>query len=154
MKPKFILIAVLAALVTLLSGCMSTVDQMYCLPKRSEAFQSLQTAMDRAMEGLQYSAPLAGENQQTVQAADLNGDGKAEYIVFAKGNEDRPMRVLIFTEENGDYVLSSTIARNGSSFEQVEYVQMDGQPGLEMVVGCQVSDQVLRSVGVYRFDGE
>jgi hypothetical protein len=154
MKPKFILIAALAALVTLLSGCMSTVDQMYCLPKRSEAFQSLQTAMDRAMEGLQYSAPLAGENQQTVQAADLNGDGKAEYIVFAKGNEDRPMRVLIFTEENGDYVLSSTIARNGSSFEQVEYVQMDGQPGLEMVVGCQVSDQVLRSVGVYRFDGE
>lgn len=154
MKPKFILTAALAALMVLLSGCMSTVDQMYCLPKRSEGFQNLQSAMDRAMEGLQYSAPLAGENQQTVQAADLNGDGQPEYIVFAKGTEDRPMKILIFTGQNDDYILNSTISCNGSAFDQVEYVQMDGQPGLELVVGCQVSNQVLRSVGVYRFDGE
>lgn len=153
MKRKFILSVVLAALVVLLAGCMSTVDQMYCLPKRSESFQNLQSAMDRAMESLQYSAPLAGENQQTVQAVDLNGDGESEYIVFAKGTTEKPMKILIFTAENDDYVLSSTIACNGSSFDQVEYVQMDGQPGLELVVGCQVSDQVLRSVGVYRFDG-
>ena len=154
MKRKFILTVALAALMVLLAGCMSTVDQMYCLPKRSEAFQNLQSAMDQAMEGLEFSAPLAGENQQTVQVADLNGDGEAEYIVFAKGTEDRPLKILVFSEKDDRYILSSTIACNGSAFDQVEYVQMDGHPGLELVVGCQVSDQVLRSVSAYRFDGE
>ena len=153
MKRNFILTVILAALMVLLTGCMSTVDQMYCLPKRSEAFQNLQSAMDRGMTGLQFSAPLAGENQQTVQAADLDGDGEPEHIVFAKGTTEKPMKILIFTAEQDDYILSSSIECNGSSFDQVEYVQMDGVPGLELVVGCQVSDQVLRSVGVYRFDG-
>jgi hypothetical protein len=35
----------------------------------------------------------------------------------------------------------------------VEYVDMDHQPGLEMVVGRRVSDQVLRSLSVYTFSG-
>ena len=42
----------------LLTGCMLTVDQMYCLPKRSEAFRNLQAAIDSAMAGLSYCAPL------------------------------------------------------------------------------------------------
>lgn len=43
------------------------------------------------------------------------------------------------------------IQSNGSAFEQVEYVQMDDAPGYELVVGRQLSDQVLRSVSVYSF---
>lgn len=61
-------LGVLAALLTLLSGCMlKTVDQMYCLPRRSEEYHNLQAAMDQVMSGLEYCAPLQGENQQTVQ---------------------------------------------------------------------------------------
>jgi hypothetical protein len=108
--------------------------------------------MDRAMNGMQFSAPLAGENQQTVQAEDLDGDGVEEYVVFAKDTKEKPMKILIFARDLEGYTLSSTISCNGTAFDQVEYVQMDGQPGLELVVGCQVSHQVLRSVGVYRFD--
>ena len=151
---KRIWFAMLMAAMLLLCGCMSTVDQMYCLPKRSEEFQNLQSAMDRAMTGLDYSAPLSGENQQTVQAADLDGDGALEYMVFAKGHSDKPLKILIFSEENEQYVLRATIESNGSAFDQVEYVQVDGQQGMELVVGTQVSDQVLRSVCVYRFDGQ
>ena len=33
----------------------------------------------------------------------------------------------------------------------MDYIQLDGEPGLELVVGCQVSEQVLRNVSVYRF---
>ena len=65
-------LGVLAALLTLLSGCMlKTVDQMYCLPRRSEEYHNLQAAMDQVMSGLEYCAPLQGENQQTVQMVDL-----------------------------------------------------------------------------------
>lgn len=154
MKKKFICLCLLLAALTLLSGCMSTLDQMYCLPRRSQDAQNLQSAIDAAMNGLEYSAPISGENQQTVQTADLNGDGEVEYLVFAKSASEKPMKILIFSLDGDDYIHRTTLESNGSSFDQVEYVQLDGKPGMELVIGRQVSDQVLRSLSVYSFDGD
>lgn len=149
---KCIILVLLAALT--LSGCMRTVDEMYRLPKRSEEFQDLQVAMDKAMSGLEYCAPLAGENQQTVQMADLNGDGIQEYLLFAKSDSERPLRILIFRKTGDTFLLAQTIESNGSSFDQVEYVQMDDTGGVELVFGSQLADQVLRSVSVYTFSDD
>ena len=153
MKHKFICLCLLLAALTCFSGCMSTLDQMYCLPKRSEDAQNLQSSIDAAMLGLDYCAPISGENQQMVQTADLDGDGDAEYLVFAKGSSDKPMKILIFSLEAERYVHLLTLDSNGTAFDRVEYVQMDDHPGMELVIGRQVSDQVLRSVCVYSFDG-
>lgn len=142
--------ALLAAL--LLSGCARTIDELYSPPKRSEEYSRLQSAIDIAMAGLNYSAPLTGENQQAVQMADLNGDGVEEYLVFAKGNSDKPMQILIFLQkEDGNVEISEVITSNGSAFELVQYEDIDGKPGLELVVGRQVSDQLMGSVSVYSF---
>ena len=47
------------------------------------------------------------------------------------------------------------IQSTGSAFEQVEYVDIDGKPGLEIVVGRQVSDQLQRTLSVFSFaEGE
>jgi hypothetical protein len=102
---------------------------------------------------MEYCAPLSGEYQQTVQMADLDGNGKYEYLVFAKSTDERPMRILIFCQVNDRYVLTETIEGNGSSFDMVEYVQMDDKKGVELIVGRQLSGQVLRSVSVYTFSG-
>lgn len=152
MKKKIVmLLLTLASL--LLTGCaMRTVEEMYALPRRSEEYSFLQSAIDAAMENMTYSAPISGDNQQTVQTADLNGDGMDEYLVFAMDNSDKPLQVLIFTQdENGTCSLAEVIESNGTAFEQVEYVSFDEKPGLELVVGRQVSDQVLRNVSVYSF---
>jgi len=139
-------------LAVLLNGCaMRTVEQMYSLPKRSLAYSNLQSAIDKAMVGLSFAAPNAGENQQTVQQADLNGDGKEEYLLFAQGETEKNLQILIFSQSNNEYDLIATIDNPGFSFEQVEYVQIDGKPGLEIVVGCRVSEQVQRSLTVYTF---
>ena len=153
-KPKWILVCAFAAL--LLGGCGArTVDQMYCLPKRSEDYNNLQSAIESAMGTMDYCAPLAGENQQTVQMADLDGDGEQEYLVFAKGSAEKPLNILIFQEEEEGYVLAQTIEGYGTAFDQVEYVMMDGSGSTLLVVGSQLSDQVLRSVKVYAFrDGK
>ena len=153
MKKRILLFPLLILASLLLTGCaLQTVDEMYALPKRSKEYDSLQSAIDSAMYGLSYSAPVSGENQQTVQMADLDGDGVEEYIVFAQGNSANPLQVLIFRqEEDGTCRLMEVIQSNGSAFEQVEYVQMDNAPGYELVVGRQLSDQVLRSVSVYSF---
>lgn len=145
---RWVTLVLLTAL--LFTGCsMMTVDQMYLLPKHSQSYNNLQSAIDDAMQGLSYSAPLSGENQQNVQLADLDGDGEDEYILFAKSSEEKPLRILVFRIAEGQCHLVSTVACNGSAFDVVEYANMDGRPGLEMVVGRRLSDQLIRSVSVY-----
>ena len=147
---SFIMI-LLTALV--LSGCaLRTVEEMYSLPKRSDKYNKLQSAIDSAMVGLEYAPPTSGENRQILQNADLDGDGKDEYIVFAQGESDRPLRMLVFRqEEDGGCSLMEDIAFRGHSFVQVEYVDIDETPGREIVLGRQVSDQVMGTVSIYTF---
>ena len=151
---KFIMLPLLLS--ALLCGCMlQTVEDMYCLPKRSEDHDHLQSTIDAAMADLQYAAPLSGENRQSLQMADLNGDGICEYLVFARSDSDTPLRILIFHDTGDGYALMTTLAGQGTAFDRVEYVDVNGDGGLELVVGSRVSDQVLGHVSVYSLtDGE
>lgn len=153
MKKRIVFLLMLILTALLFGGCaMRTVEDMYALPKRSEEYSHLQTAIDTAMYGMSYSAPRSGENQQTVQMADLDGDGVDEYIVFARGATEKPLQVLIFSqEEDGTVRTMETIGLTGLYFEQAEYVDFDGKPGAELILGFQVSDQILSSVAVYTF---
>src|SRR5699024_485749 len=155
MKSKWLmLLGVLACL--LLSGCaMKTVDEMYCLPKRSEAYQELQKVLDTELQNMEYCAPLSGMNQQPVQAADVDGDGVSEFLVFAKAAGERPLRILVIEREDQTFTLTDTLQFSGTAFDQVESISMDDKSGVELVVGIQLSDQLLRSVAAYTFaDGK
>lgn len=153
---KLKLISILLAAILLLTGCnVSTVKDLYSLPKRSEAYNNLQSLIDQAMTGREFSAPVSGEHQQTVQMADLDGDGLDEYLLFTKGTADKPLQIFIFAGDGKRYHRVGTIESSGSSFQQVAYVNMDDRPGVEIVVGRQLSDQVVGSVSVYTMvDGQ
>lgn len=150
---KRILLLVLAAVIVFcVCGCaVTTVDKMYQVPKRSRDFNDLQSAIDSSMADLSYSAPLAGENRQNVQMADLDGDGAEEYLLFAKNNIEKSLYILVFREINGSYVNVDTVQINGAAFDQVDYVNMDKVGGVEVIVGHQLSDQLIRSASVYAF---
>lgn len=155
MKRKYLVLGLLLIVAALFAGCnIHTIDQLYALPKRPDAYLNLQSAMDQAMDGLEYFAPVSGENQQTVQTADLNGDNEPEYIVFARGVEDKKLKILIFTCVNDEYILADTIERSANAFENVQYVRFTGGKGYDLVFGCQVSDQIVRWLSVYRMEGE
>ncbi len=153
MKKRMGICALFLLTAMLTGGCaMRTVEQMYNVPKRSQSFSHVQSAMDVAMAGLDYAAPISGENQQTVQLADLDGDGVNEYLVFARSESRTHLDVLIFdTDEEENCYLAEVIELNGSAFERVEYVDIDNLPGSELVLGRQVSDQVMGAVCVYSF---
>lgn len=154
-KKVFWLWLILPAL--LLTGCsFRTVEQMYRIPRRTEEYTILQDTIEQAMDGMEFASPSYGDNQQTVQSADLDGDGKPEYLVFARGNSEKPLKILIFHEtEDGKYVLLEMLQMNGSAFEQVDYVDVDGRPGSELVVGRRLSDQMMRIAAVFSFaDGQ
>lgn len=151
---KLKIILCLMAAVLLLTGCnMHAISDLYCLPKRSEEHNNLQSLIKSAMAGCEFSAPVYGDNQQTVQAVDLNGDGVDEFLLFAKDSSDKPLKIFVFAGDGENYELLNTIESTGSSFDQVEYIQMDDIPGYEIVVGRQISDQVVRSVSVYGYIG-
>ena len=150
MKRWYHFLCILIA-VAMLSGCsMTTVDKLYSPPLRSDDYTNLQSVMQSAMSGCEYCAPQNGENQQTVQLADLDGDGQKEYLLFAKNsNAEKPLRIFVFCGDGETYHLQDTIELSGSSFDKVDYVQVDQTKGLELVVGYQVSNQVLRAVAAY-----
>ncbi len=129
---------------------MRTIDQMYKQPNRSSEYSNLQVVIDSSMQGMDYASPMAGENQQTVQMADLNGDGQDECLVFAKKSSDKMLYILVFErKESGNYTLLEQIECNGSAFEQVEYVDVDGKPGRDIVVGRRLNNQIMAIASVY-----
>lgn len=150
MVPTIKLLLLTLFAVTVFAGCNpKTIDQLYCLPKKSEEYTNLQSVIDSAMTSMEYCAPTAGEHQQNVQCADLDGDGIGEYLVFARGTGEKPLRIFIFTGSGQEFSLLDTIELSGTSFEQVEYIRMDNNSGFEIVVGCKLSDQLFRAVSVY-----
>lgn len=152
MKRIWKMLIVVLAVAMVLSGCvMRTVDELYCLPKRPQADSDLQTVIDQAMVGLSYCAPVYGDNRQVVQPADLDGDGINEYVVLARASGQYSIKILIFRQLAVGYVLAETIDGYGSTFDFIEFANLDDHPGLEIVVGRQVADGVVRSAAVYRF---
>lgn len=153
MKLRKIMLCLCVFALIFLAGCsVTTVEEMYALPKRTDAYHDLQTVIDKAMSGLSYSAPVSGEYQQVVQMADLDGDNVQEYLLFAKGGTDAPLQILVFQKQEDEFVHADTVTHTGSDFVQVEYAQMDDRPGVEVVVGCQISNQLLRTAAVYSFN--
>ena len=150
---KFTVALLLCLTASLLTGCLiRTTDQMYSLPRRSQEYEDLQKAVDSVMSGLKFSAPTFGENQQTLQMADLDGDGREEAILFAKSaGETDPLRIFVFHWAEAGYEVLAELRGSGSAFEQAEYAQIDGEPGLELIVGRQLGEGVPHSLAVYSF---
>ncbi len=143
-----------AALTLLLSGCfVKTVDELYTLPRHSDEYDRLELAIEAVLssQNAVYAAPVSGVNQQSVQLADLDGDGLDEAIAFLKTAGDKPLKTCIFSRADGDYRLMDMIEGDGTSFASVEYVQLADRSGAELVIGRQVSTDVLQSLGAYSY---
>lgn len=140
-------------LLAILSGCfVQSTEELYALPRQSDAYYELQNAIDAALPAdAAFSGPLTGSNQQAVQLADLDGDGEDEALVFAKTSGTKPLKVYIFDDVSGSFSLATVIEGDGTAFDAVEYVSVDGNPGLEVILGRQLSDQILQSLSVYAY---
>lgn len=148
MKTK--LFGLLLMISLLLTGCYSfDSDDFYALPRRSEEYRELQAAVEAALGSGSYSAPVSGANRQAVQQADLDGDGVEETLVFCKMDGERPLRVLILRRVEGSYVLASTLEGDGTAFDSVQFAQIDGRPGMDMLLSRRIGEQVQQFLSVY-----
>lgn len=92
-------------------------------------------------------------NQQSVQLADLDGDGTGRGGRFPENDGDKPLKACIFSRVDEDYQLMDVIEGDGTSFASVEYVPLTGGPGVELVIGRQLSTDVLQSLCAYSYTG-
>lgn len=147
-----IILGVLAGVLLLFSGCMMRgTDALYSVPKRSDAYLNLQKAVDAAIGDGEYCAPISGDNRQALQQADLDGDEKDEYIVYARTGEEKPLKIFVFRDRGEQIELLHTIEGEGSAFDSAYYAQIDGEAGLELIVGRRVGEQVPQAMTVYTF---
>ena len=151
MKGKRWVIGLMTCFLMFLTGCLSVgSENFYALPQRSEKYRDLQAAVERAMGSGVYAAPVSGSNRQAIQQADLDGDGREEALVFCRIGTEHPLKVLILKRTEEDYRLVCTIEGDGSAFDSVQYAQIDGAPGQELLLSRRISDQVQQSLTVYK----
>ena len=150
-KSKFI--CLLLALALTLTGCgLKSPEEMYALPKTTQEYQSLQTQLDELLgAGYEYAAPVSGDNTQSVQLIDLDGDGEDEAVAYLRdtSGHERPLKICVFRSD-GDrgYVPGVTIEGDGDAINSVVYCQLNdkldssGNSPLEIVVGWRISSTV------------
>ncbi len=153
MKKRILVPVCFFLLTLLLGGCATrTIAEMYSLPKRSARDNNLSSVIEASMTDLVYAAPVSGDNQESIQSADLDGDGQEEYVIFAKSVKDESLCILLFNQVSDDtFELLESIYCKGSSFEQVQYADIDDSPGKELIVGTQLNEKVTRTVSLYSF---
>ena len=140
-----------------LGGCfLDPAENLYAVPKQSASFYNLQSAVENLMDNTaSYSPPVSGENQQPIQTADLDGDQDAEAVVFLKSEGENPLCLCVFDKKDETYSLLAKLEGVGNGFDQVQYIQFDGRPGNEIVIGRRIGDGVARVLSVLTVqDGE
>ncbi|MDO4517542.1 MAG: hypothetical protein Q4C76_10545 [Bacillota bacterium] len=140
-----------------LSGCVfGSVDEMYALPKSSEAYVNLQARINEEKGSSEYIAPLSGENRQTIQLVDLDGDGVQEAVAFFRDNaSDAPLKIVLLRQDSrGEYQVIARIEGVGSEIESIDYLDLCGRGGVDILVSWQVSPSVHTLVGYSLVSGE
>lgn len=150
MKQRFS-VGILAIVIAILfSGCfMRDPDELITLPKQSEDYYNLQQAIDEVMKDATYSAPIGGENRQAVQLKDLDGDGNNEAVLFAKTEGEHPLKIYVFNRDGAVFSPIACLEGDGINFDSVQFAQVDGTGGLEIVVSRQLNDGVPQTLSVY-----
>lgn len=151
---KRMLLAVLFGAMMLLAGCTLQSESLYALPERSPTYRELEKAVQTAKGSASYSAPVSGTNRSAIQQQDLDGDGVNEFLVFCKIDGVRPLRVLIFHGIEDRYELMCTLESDGTAFDSVQYSQIDGQPGQEILISRRIGEQVQPFLSVYTMNGK
>ena len=154
MRIKAVIISILALLS--LSGCFfrTNADELYYLPRASEEFFKLQTKIDEVIAaGAEYLPPTGGENRQSVQLVDIDGDGIKEAVAFFRiATEDNPIKIYIFRVVGDDYEVADVIQGAGTGIESIRYTDMDADGIMELLVGWQMGT-ALRHMTLYSMRG-
>lgn len=156
MKRKKGIGLLLAALLgLLLSGCMfsSSPEAMYSLPQLPNEYTELREQIEDIISaGAEYAAPTSGNNIQSVQLIDLDGDRVEEAVAFFRNaTDEKPLKIYIFRAVGDSYEQAALLESSGISIYSIRYVDMNNDGLREIIVGWRVSADI-QALGVYSIE--
>lgn len=151
------MLCMLLGLLYVLSACAieTTVEDLFTLPRVPDEYTGLSQQLEELLSaGYEYAPPTAGQNIQSVQMEDLDGDDVQEAVVFLrKVDDEKPLKILVFDRVNEGYELLCTVESSGSSIDSVYYEDLTGDGRRELVVGWKISTTV-QTMAVYNIGRE
>lgn len=161
-RKKWLAGATALAMMLTLSGCLfRSPEELYRQPEKSAGYEKLNAAIRTVKTGLEAelgakvedAGILSGDNTATIQLQDLDGDGSRESAVtfLRVPGVERPMKIYIFTEVDGEYVVTGVVEGEGSAIYAIDYVDLNGEGRKELVVNWQISNGAYQ-LGVYTLD--
>ena len=144
---KVLSLAVMTVCLLVMCGCsLRSPEEMYTLPQPPAEYNSLNKCIQETMVklGAEYAAPLSGDNTQTVQLVDLNGDKVNEAVAFFRvTGDDKPLKVYMFRQDQeGSYSSYAVIEGEGTAIYSISYENLGKGTGAEIVVSWRMSDKV------------
>lgn len=99
LKRYICLVGLLALLAAALTGCGfsdDSVEELFTLPRMAEEYTGLTQELEALItQGYEYASPTGGRNIQSVQMADLDGDGQQEALAFFRmSSDEKPLKYL------------------------------------------------------------
>ncbi len=132
------------------AGCAAAgAESLYALPQMSDEYLQLEELIaQRIQDSGEYAAPAGGRNRQSVQLHDLDGDGISEAVAFLADSAHTPNVCVYRQDEEGEYYLFVAIEGAGSAVSSVEYADLTGDGGEEMILAWQIAGD-MRLLSVY-----
>ena len=160
MKLKKLVVLMLAALVLLsFSGCKSGGNQKDGLllpPKLEGDMAPVQQALEDYVTGdITLKYPTSGEYRSAFILKDLDGDTRREAVALYSTTADNTvsMHINVIASNGEGWESKGDLSLVGSGVESVTFSDMDGDKGLEIIVGWTVYGSVEKQVGIYDYDG-
>ncbi len=142
----------------LLCGCeFKSGDALLLAPRPSKSYQALQAELEKVLEsGATYAAPVDGENRNTVQLVDLNGDYEEEAVAFFRREDAEGSRfeVIVYRKQGDAYVQVGMVSGVGTAIDHVSYPKLGDDGTCGLLVSWQLAGKsgAALSVADYRED--
>ncbi len=157
---KLIALCLSALFIFTFTGCdtlQPDVDGLMGAPKLEGDMSPVQQALEETVgEKITLKYPVSGEYRSAFVLKDLNGDGVKEAMAFYSDTVDSTVSVHIniIAQEGESWQSKGDLSLVGNGVESVSFSDLDGDGGLEIIVGWMVYGTVEKQVGIYTYDGK
>ena len=157
-----LLTGILAVMLTILPGCsvMSpNIDELLRPPQltaqQSDIHNALQSTLGNGRT-IKLKYPKRGEYLSAFVMYDLDNDDEEEALVFYEdANTEYGTRINILDNDGDGWVSCFDYPGNGSAVDQIQFVNVSGQEGCDILIGWEYPNQELKTVNLYHYkDGK